>query len=922
MRVSLRERYAASDLRRALDAYGTNVRNAGICHMGSRGAGSPAACGNQRAHMTFGSEQFGAMPTEQRCKRCEGKYDKWQAMKAKRESAGGDASYHYDDGAKAKKDGQPESANPYPAGSDARRLWQEGYNGVEKKDIRTKDAMYWVTLRHNVLPKSETYYVEADNDEGAVAAARARWQFGGKPIVVQTRKEVTRDLPLGQREREDEFLAKYPPRPKDVRRPLAREAIEVTYKDIDDGQTYKKKFDSSSEADQWLSAKGDSVKFLSRKLVLDRAYDASAKERLGRLTDLYHSLREEWKNLSGKAREEKAKEVSYVQRQMYDLSDQIKKSGDRAARDAFSVKARLGDDPSFWWKEFPARTEQEARALARAYYEGRGYEDVEVLETRPTGDGVAEVTDYRTERGFVARASYPGGAASTSPLFITPARAKEWLEKEIAAANRRGVSVIGTVRPETADPAYMHDAVARDVGEWIAVPQEEFDRISVGATYSKGGRTGKVVEKDMHKAPGKARFGTGQKQPLIKVEFSRVGDAAANEKKFKFVYAINGDKNNTLVAYWSAKNEEEARRKARRVGSGNDPLISIEEVRDARIGDDDPWQRPWVRAALRAGKPVPSWAVMSANTQEEFEELLGEPLRGVYARPGDAGVKIPPPADPKERAEWERKVAERARLGKSPFVGEDAGGITPEQVRAELIKSGEDPAEVDRMFAAFRARQRQQAQNRPNDAQKPSWSGGFPTGEEIGKYVIMKGSVGSGTGDRRRARDCDCAACRAKDDSSWVSVRQEMYERMQIGKSYKFSDGRIGRVVAKQETSGQTSAAGWAMGGPMVKVQWRATKDDDPKKTYYVSLAYVRGPNSVHGPYKGVTRAEAERRAKAEADRSRHVVSAQSEAQDHRTIDPPKSEAQRRAAWAAVNGKSTLGISPRAGKAILGAGER
>jgi hypothetical protein len=34
--------------------------------------------------------------------------------------------------------------------------------------------------------------------------------------------------------------------------------------------------------------------------------------------------------------------------------------------------------------------------------------------------------------------------------------------------------------------------------------------------------------------------------------------------------------------------------------------------------------------------------------------------------------------------------------------------------------------------------------------------------------------------------------------------------------------------------------------------------------------------------------------------------------------DPPSSEAQRRAAWAAVRGHSNLGISPSAGKKILG----
>lgn len=717
------------------DARGTNVRNAGICHLGSRGTGSPAACGNERAHQTFGSEQFGAKPAEERCKRCEGKYNKWQEMKAKRGGAqdlplgqrekedeflakypkpkdakqraasavrgpGGwawmdasgrihgpypskedciadikangyvtlDVSYHHTQGAQAKSAGQPESINPYPAGSDARRLWQEGYNGLVRKDIRSKDAQFTVVLAD--AKGSRTYVtVEAAGTVEAVYKAKQEWlkDHYANPTVVGIRKPAGGD------------------RARDAQRW---------------GVWARTQFGSGG----WTKSSGGKPETF--------ATEGEARAKAERYNKMAPS--------------------NYYGAKPYDDYDDPYGKGDRAARDTFSVKARLDDDPTFWWREFPARTEQEARALARAYYEGRGYE-AEILETRPTGDGVVEASDYRTERGFVARASYPGGAASTSPMFITPARAHQWLKDEIAAANRRGVSVIGTVRPETADPAYMHDAA---------------------------------------------------------------------EKKFKFTYAVNGDKKNTLVTYWSGKNEEEARRKARRVGSGNDPLVSVEEVRDA-ARDDDPWQRPWVRSALKQGRAVPNWVVMSSQTKEQFEKALGEPLRGVYGRQDAA-----------------------------------TGVLTPEYIRAELIKSGEDPAEIDRMMAAYRSRQRQQRQ---------------------------------GMGDRRRAKDqehdcddgCDCADC-TRDDSSWVTVRREQFDGMSVGKLYKF-DGRTGRVMEKSESQG-TNAAGWAHGVPMVRVQWKAGSD-------------------------------------------------------HRTVDPPKSESQRRAAWAAAGGKSTLGIPQSAGK-ILGLNER
>lgn len=60
----------------------SNVVNAGICHLGSRGIGSPAACGNSRAHQTFGKEQFRDQPNK--CVKCTEKLVKWDVMKDKR----------------------------------------------------------------------------------------------------------------------------------------------------------------------------------------------------------------------------------------------------------------------------------------------------------------------------------------------------------------------------------------------------------------------------------------------------------------------------------------------------------------------------------------------------------------------------------------------------------------------------------------------------------------------------------------------------------------------------------------------------------------------------------------------------------------------------------------------------------------------
>lgn len=60
----------------------SNVSNAGIVHMGSRGPGTDPACGTSRAHMTYGKEQFRGLSNK--CAKCEEKLAKWDRMKAAR----------------------------------------------------------------------------------------------------------------------------------------------------------------------------------------------------------------------------------------------------------------------------------------------------------------------------------------------------------------------------------------------------------------------------------------------------------------------------------------------------------------------------------------------------------------------------------------------------------------------------------------------------------------------------------------------------------------------------------------------------------------------------------------------------------------------------------------------------------------------
>lgn len=75
----------------------------------------------------------------------------------------------------------------------------------------------------------------------------------------------------------------------------------------------------------------------------------------------------------------------------------------------------------------------------------------------------------------------------------------------------------------------------------------------------------------------------------------------------------------------------------------------------------------------------------------------------------------------------------------------------------------------------------------------------------------------------RRARTTDCGAtcsCQrpAADERSWVEVRSSDFEKMVVGKRYRFGT-RVGRVIAKSESPG-ANAAGYAMVRPMVQVEW------------------------------------------------------------------------------------------------------
>jgi hypothetical protein len=51
-------------------------------------------------------------------------------------------------------------------------------------------------------------------------------------------------------------------------------------------------------------------------------------------------------------------------------------------------------------------------------------------------------------------------------------------------------------------------------------------------------------------------------------------------------------------------------------------------------------------------------------------------------------------------------------------------------------------------------------------------------------------------------------------------VSREVFDRVQVGKSYRF-DGRVGRVVEKHEDGQGQSSTGWSSSVPMVTVKWR-----------------------------------------------------------------------------------------------------
>lgn len=72
------------------DGHGTTVANRGISHLGSRGVGTQAACGNARAHMTYAKEVFRTIPADQQCKRCAEKLTKWDEIRARTSRADDD----------------------------------------------------------------------------------------------------------------------------------------------------------------------------------------------------------------------------------------------------------------------------------------------------------------------------------------------------------------------------------------------------------------------------------------------------------------------------------------------------------------------------------------------------------------------------------------------------------------------------------------------------------------------------------------------------------------------------------------------------------------------------------------------------------------------------------------------------------------
>lgn len=48
-----------------------NVANAGIQHLAKNRTGGDPACGNRRAHATWGFKEFAKLPESDRCQRCD-----------------------------------------------------------------------------------------------------------------------------------------------------------------------------------------------------------------------------------------------------------------------------------------------------------------------------------------------------------------------------------------------------------------------------------------------------------------------------------------------------------------------------------------------------------------------------------------------------------------------------------------------------------------------------------------------------------------------------------------------------------------------------------------------------------------------------------------------------------------------------------
>lgn len=55
--------------------------NSNVAHIGVRGAGGPAWCGNNRAGFSFAKEKFQTLPAEARCKNCQAKMERFASKR-------------------------------------------------------------------------------------------------------------------------------------------------------------------------------------------------------------------------------------------------------------------------------------------------------------------------------------------------------------------------------------------------------------------------------------------------------------------------------------------------------------------------------------------------------------------------------------------------------------------------------------------------------------------------------------------------------------------------------------------------------------------------------------------------------------------------------------------------------------------------